>query len=388
MRRRDVTERMLATQVSESRAELIEALDDPSVEVARAAVARLAELGGSSAVHALRERLLNCDLSLVGEIARALRRCGDPTVVDLAIVGLGQQRYTRRLAAARALAALADRRAVGPLRAALHDAVGGVRVGVLDALAVLGASETTASECAPLLADPDANVRLAAVRALARISRRPGTHLSGAARDPDRVVRLEVARHLAALSDESARSLLSDPDLQVREAGARGAGIRQVGHLAVMLVEDPSGDVRRAAAQTLGELGDERLAEVLLPALEDRDALVRAGASRAIERLLMRSGAILRLRRELGASEPRRRSAVVYALARLGAAEAADDVLALVEDADPDVRLALTHTADALAPDPEPLIRRLTTDAHAAVRHSAEMWLIRSSARRRHEDPS
>ena len=252
MRRRDVTERMLVAQSSESTAQVIDALDDPSVEVARAAVTRLAELDGSCAVSALRERLLNSDLSLVADIARTLRGCGDPTVIDLAITGLGQQPYTRRLAAARALAALADRRSADPLRAGLHDPVAGVRVGVL---AALGPSEATTSECAPLLADPDANVRRAAVSAIVRTSRRPGTHVSGAARDPDRVVRLEVARHLARLSDESARSLLTDPDLRVREAGARGAGIRQVGQLAAMLVEDPSDDVRRAAAQTLGDSG-------------------------------------------------------------------------------------------------------------------------------------
>jgi len=385
MRRRDVTERMLVAQSSESVAQVIDALDDPSVEVARAAVTRLAELDGSCAVSGLRERLLNSDLSLVADTARTLRGCGDPTVIDLAITGLGQQPYTRRLAAARALAALADRRSADPLRAGLHDPVAGVRVGVLAALAALGPSEATTSECAPLLADPDANVRRAAVSAIVRTSRRPGTHVSGAARDPDRVVRLEVARHLARLSDESARSLLTDPDLRVREAGARGAGIRQVGQLAAMLVEDPSGDVRRAAAQTLGELADERVADVLLAALEDRDALVRASALRAIEKLLTPSRAIRRLRSELGASDARRRAAVVYALARMGAGEAADDVQRLVADEDPDVRLALIHTANVLQAKPEPLIRRLAADADAAVRHSAENWLIRSATRQSHE---
>jgi HEAT repeat protein len=84
--------------------------------------------------HGDRRRALGCDgrrswvalsssLLIVGDIARALRRCGDPALVDQAIAGLSDERYTRRLAAARALGAIADRRAVDALRAALHDAV-------------------------------------------------------------------------------------------------------------------------------------------------------------------------------------------------------------------------------------------------------------------------
>jgi HEAT repeat protein len=383
MRRLDVTERLVAVQASRSPAELIEALDDPSPDVARAAIARLAELGRPDAVRWLRARLLSSDVSIVAEIAGAFHAAGDPAVVDLAIAGLGGEPYTRRLTAARVLAAIGDRRAADALRAAVHDSVAGVRVAVLDALGQLGPSETSASECAPLLADPDPHVRLAAIRAVARTSRRPGTHLSGAARDPDRVARLEVARHLAALDDQSARALLTDEDLRVREAAARGAGLRHVGQLAVMLVEDPSSDVRHAAARVLGELGDNRLAELLLPGLEDRDAVVRVSAARAIERLLTPAGAIARLRRELGASDPRRRSATVYALARMRAADAAEDVRRLVADDDVDVRLALIHTAEELQANPESLVRRLTMDDDGLVRHSAEVWLLHSRERAR-----
>jgi HEAT repeat protein len=172
MRRLDVTERLEAIGASRSHAELIQALDDPSPEVARVAVARLAELGTTDAAQWLRDRLLSSSLSMVADIARALRRSGDPIVVDVAIAGLREQRYTRRLAAARALAAIADRRAVDALRAALHDPIAGVRVAVLEALGQFGLSETTATESAPLLADPECHVRRTAVRAIARRSAR------------------------------------------------------------------------------------------------------------------------------------------------------------------------------------------------------------------------
>jgi HEAT repeat protein len=160
--------------------------------------------------------------------------------------------------------------------------------------------------------------------------------------------------------------------------------VRQAGQLATMLVEDHSADVRHAAARTLGELGDDRLVDVLLPALQDRDAVVRVSVEHAIERLLTPAGAIARLRRELCASDPRRRSATVYALARMRASDAGEDVSRLIDDPDADVRLALIHTADALQTDPEPLVRRLAMDDDLVVKHSAEGWLLRSRDRAPH----
>ena len=107
-RRVDATKRLRAVQASRSPQELIESLDDPSPEVARAAIARLVELESQHAAAPLRSRLLDVDLSPVADIASALRRIGDSEVVELAIAALSDQRYPRRLAAVRALGALGD----------------------------------------------------------------------------------------------------------------------------------------------------------------------------------------------------------------------------------------------------------------------------------------
>ncbi len=378
MRRRpDATERLRAVQASRSSRAVIESLDDPSPEVARAAVRRIEEIDGPGAADALRARLLTADLSLVADIAKALRRIGDGRAVDLAIAGLTGEPYTRRLAAARALGALADARATFMLRIALQDAIAGVRVAALDALAQIGPATDEAGACARLLPDPNPQVRVAAVRAVARIASQPGNLLSSLAQDSDRSVRLEVAQHVATLTDPAASLLLNDPDLRVREAAARAGGMRQVGALAVLLIDDPGVDVRRAAASALGGLGDPRIAEVLVPGIEDPDAVVRAAVLRALVGLVMRGGAVRRLRHELASNRPARRRASVYALAHLEALEAADDVRQLVDDPDPDVRLALIHTAGSLAPDPEALVRHLREDRDAAVRGSAEVWLLR-----------
>jgi HEAT repeats len=201
-RRSDPTKRLLDVRSSRSRAELIAALDDPSPEVARAAVAGLAQLGGTRPARALQERLLTADPSVVPDIAVALARLGDPAAADLAIAGLSQQPYTRRLAAARALAVLADTRAIEALHAALRDPVAGVRVAVLASLAELGASERTANECTQLLADPDTHVRVAAVRP----SRGPRGDRAGCS-PPQRAIRIDwFVRKLHSISVRSRRA--------------------------------------------------------------------------------------------------------------------------------------------------------------------------------------
>lgn len=158
---------------SASPSELVESLADPSPEVARAAVRRLVEIEGDRAAAPLRARLLSSDLALVRDIAKALRRIGDRDAVDVAIAGLAEKAYTRRLAGARALGALGDPRGIGPLRATLRDEIAGVRVAALDALAEIAGAGDAATDCARLLADTNAQVRVAAVRAVARAAKGP-----------------------------------------------------------------------------------------------------------------------------------------------------------------------------------------------------------------------
>ncbi len=384
MRARGVNERLLAARESDSSTELTAALDDPSPEVAKAAAARLADVGGMQATRELRARLLCAEPARVGAIAAALTRLHDEPAVDAAIAGLHDEPYTRRLSAARALAVFSAPRAAPALRAALRDSVAGVRAAVLDALAALGPSEVTASECAPLLQDPVMHVRLRAVQAVARTARHPGRLLAVAAHDADHQVRIEVARHAMSLPSDVTRALLSDHERRVREAAARGSGKGQLGALVDVLAKDPSSEVRLAAAQTLGDLGDPCAADGLLDALEDADDVVRVAALRSLARLVTPAGAMERLRAELHSPMGTRRRATIYALARMIlAGESAGPLMAdmapMVADPDADVRLALIQTADLLS-DPQPMITYLTGDSDPTVRHAAEMWLARRSA--------
>jgi HEAT repeat protein len=371
------TDRFRAVVASRSRSQLIASLEDPSPRVVGAAAQRLAELEGGRAGPVLREQLLRADLSAVTDIARALRGTGDRNAVDLAIAGLNDQRYPQRLAAALALGEFADPRAIPPLCASLADQIAGVRVAAIDALVRIGAPVGVADQCARLLADANPQVRVAAVRAVARLAPRLGEPLASVSGDHDPVVRIEVARHSSALPARAARSLLNDADFRVREAAVRAAGAREVGILAAMLVDDRSEAVRKTAARRLGSLGDPRVADVLVPGLEDPDAVVRAAVLRSLERLLARHPTIERLGHELRSDRAQRRRAIVYALARLNARDAGAQVRALVDDPDADVRLAVVQTADALLCDPWSAIHYLTTDGDPGVRHAAAVWLLR-----------
>jgi HEAT repeat protein len=380
VRARDPAGRVRAVRASRSVADVERALEDPSPEVVRAAVARLVEIEGFRAAQTLRARLLTSDLTVVPDVAVALQRLGDAEAVEVAICALGDVLSSQRLAAALALGVMGDLRAREPLRAALDDQLAGVRVTALGALAKLDADVATVTACLRALSDADAQVRIAAVRAVERVA--PGSLGEAAplARDPDCLVRVEVARHIASLSDDAATRLLSDADAMVREVAARAGGTRQASTLAGLLVTDPSSGVRRAAARALGAVRDESCADRLMPGLEDPDALVRATVAQALERSLTRRGAVRRLGEELASPRPPRRRAAVYALARLRSSDASSEVWRLADDREPEVRLALIEVAQVVVVEPEPLLRYMATDPDAGVRHSARMRLERCGA--------
>jgi HEAT repeat protein len=380
MRRADATQRLRAVAASNSAAQVTHALDDSSPEVVAAATRRLVELEGERAAVALRARLFDVDLALVADVARALKQIGDGGMLDIAVAALDDSRSTRRLAAVRVLGAIADRQAVESLRRALADDVAGVRAEALDALAQIGerADANPGLECARLLTDPAPHVRIAAVRAVARLLPHPGPLLGQAAEDPDRGVRLAVAHHAASLPSQAASGLLGDADIRVRATAAQASGMREVGALGALLSDDPARDVRRAAARALGGMRDERVADLLIPGLRDRDALVRAAVLHALEQLLTRNGVVRRLCRELAGPRAEDRRATLYALARLQARESATDVARAARDPDPEVRFALIHTAEALFDEPGPLMRYLSVDEDEAVREAAELWLLRA----------
>lgn len=294
-RRPDATARLEALiglpREPSSCASLLEAAEDPYLQVARAALARLAELGGPEEARVLRERLLDADLALIPAIATTLRALRDERIVELAREGLRDEVLSRRLAAALTLRELADDATSPALVSALRDPIAAVRRSALDALAALSPSCAGENECARMLSDHDSSVRAAAVRALLRLSREPQRHLRGRLTDAGKNVRLELARACAVLDDEMVHALMDDiePDVREHVAWALVEAPREtlVPSLVAALA-DPDWSVRRAAARALGAAGEASAATPLIDALVDAHALVRAAALRSLQDLFGR----------------------------------------------------------------------------------------------------
>lgn len=184
---------------------------------------------------------------------------------------------------------------------------------------------TAARRLVPVaLADPDPEVRLAAVPATRRGASRDSVPLLLPwLTEADRRLRLAAAEVLGTIPDERAVGplgrTLADPDAEVREAAAVALGMTGRSEAARALlgrlddavprvreavvdalarlgdpsavtpllgkVQDPTLTVRRRVVRALGALGDERAASSLLLALQDPDERVRVEALAALGRL-------------------------------------------------------------------------------------------------------
>lgn len=288
-KRSDATARLTAVlDAPEDRTslpQLLSAAGDPTPEVARAALKRLAKLGTPAEAPALRELLFAGDLSLTRDIARTLRALDDGATVDARLGAPEHPDYKHRIAALHMLELFADPSTADKVRAALRDPVGGVRAAALGALGRVGLELATARACAALLGDELPYVRIAAVHALASLPQ-AGELLRIATTDSDRQVRCELAGHSHMLGADAARALINDCDPHVREAAVRAAGIVELSDLRRSLTDGPRSDVRLAAAQVLGRLGDQRAVAALITALADPAALVVAASLHALEQLL------------------------------------------------------------------------------------------------------
>jgi HEAT repeat protein len=351
---------------------LLAASEDASVEVATAALRRLARCGAAGHAAALRERLFMCDLALVGEHGRALRALGGGDPDGVFSRALADERYEPRLRAAVALEILAEPTAADALRAATRDPVAGVRRAALDALRALGHDASSADAARAALADRDTYVRAAGVRALAGTSpaRSLEADLARLARDREPVVRVEVARLLPRLELETGARLLTDSDPEVRLAAlatARAAHRLLVAHA---LLADALARVRQAAARSLARLGEPTTAGALVAALGDADTFVRHAARGALVDVLGPAGAASALGDELAQRGPRRRRAALNALAALDVPVDVAALWPLVDDPSIDVRLALVRLAAATGE--RELLDALRADPHEAVRDAAE----------------
>lgn len=356
-------------------APLLAAVADVSLDVARAALGRLAPIAGPAEIDALRAQMLELDIGIVGDVATTLRELGDAEASSRAVDALEDESAFARQKAALALRALRDPRTREPLETALHDREAAVRRSAAEALGELPPAPEMIAALKPMLHDRDPLVRAATVAALAAVDGCAATSLQPAVVDPDSSVRRAAAQAIPRLSRESVRVLIGDPDPDVRTDAlwALAAHPRtELVELVVASLGDDVWHVRRAGCRALGATGLAAAREPLLDALLDPHQTVRAAALGALESLL--AGRLVgELTAELHSPDARLRRALVEVLAGRGQpAELA--LLPFAADSASDVRLAVARAlARSAFPGARHALARLAEDPDPAVRNAATM---------------
>ena len=258
----------------------------------RAILLTLGQIEDIKAVPALIAHLSNSYFVVRRAAQRALINFG-PRVKDALIPTLSFNRSNIRrllkdaaqsdnpaiqLRAVKALGGLEDHRAVDLLKQLVEDGTPEIQDAAVQSLIQIGcaawgrcgalivlreiADESIAPHLIESLSDDSDNVRLEAVRALAKVDGPNAIDplIRAARKDSDPYIRSEAIRLLRRI----------------------GVGYTQVQDLAFAALKDPHRDVRSQAARLMGNFHDERCIEPLVKAMADADWSVRESAENAL----------------------------------------------------------------------------------------------------------
>ncbi len=249
-------------------------------------------------------------------------------------------------------------------------------------LADAAATQTVAE----FLGNPDAEIRVAAVAALARSAPDVAVPtLLGAMTQPGaRSAAADALSRFCEAPEQPLVSLLTDPDARLRTAGAEGltrcatpsatAAIRQ----ALGREHDPL--VRRALIRALGAAGGDAAVAELAPLLQDPDTGIRFATARALG-ATRASAALAPLIEALGDPDVGVQAAVLRSLGLMRDPGAALPVGEWLRSANPDLRRTAARSLETVASAEvvEPLTRALD-DPSWEIRVSAVRALGRIGA--------
>ena len=232
-----------------------------NAQVRSAAAEALGQLRPTSVTERLTPLLADSVWEVRREAADALGRIRDPNAVDGLIRTLKDADVDVREAAALALGNIVDQRAIGPLVLALKDTTSSMRRMAAAALARINPRWNTTPE-----------------------ARSAVEELKEALQHEDSNVRHFVSQLLPSLGEtgpESAPGPESWSTTASSETNRRKLAI----DLFETLLGDSDFDLRRAAAEALGQLGDAHSRSALQRVQSDADPGVRGAAERALEML-------------------------------------------------------------------------------------------------------
>jgi HEAT repeat protein len=190
-----------------------------------------------------------------------------------------------RRAAAEALGQIGDPRAVEALTSALDDESAAARQAAAEALGQIGDPDAV-EPLIGALNDQNAKVRVAAAAALDGLAWSPDRGATGAAYwvakgQWKKCVKIAAIEPLIAV-------LRDDRVMEIRDAPATRTlvkiGARAGGPL-IGSLNDQNGNVRQAAAEALGQIGDPRAVEPLIGVLNDANEKVRRATAEALSRI-------------------------------------------------------------------------------------------------------
>ena len=298
-------------------------LNGGSYSLCVAAVQALGEIEDQRVVRLLLQALKSNDAEVCAAAVDALAKVGGPEATE-PIMGMLHHKNGRvRLAAVEALGSLGVAAAATPLRALLDDELWDVRRSAVETLGRLK-DKRAVDALSRTLSDKDADVREATAIALGGLSdHRAIGPLVLALKDSTSGVRRIAAAALSRIDEnwsatpearaaaEELKPALYDRDPDVRrfvgqllvslgavepEAASEPAPVELSAStmekrrkLAVSLFQailcDSDRDLRQAAAEALGRLGERRAEPALTRALRDPDTVVRFSAERALQAL-------------------------------------------------------------------------------------------------------
>ncbi|MBT7756252.1 MAG: hypothetical protein HN732_02930, partial [Rhodospirillaceae bacterium] len=319
-------------------------LGDPCAEVKIAAIEALAKLGDNSVIPWLRRIVAGRDEEIVWD-EQEFYSSGWDDWVDI------------QIAAVKGLAELGVGEAVPDIIAAMADEAGQDMTEVaFKALARMG--EPGIQALAGILDDPSARLRRRAATALAS-SQIEGArdYCAGALIDTAPEVRLAALRGMAAgdAADSRLEPLLRDPDAGVRAAAITLCAVHYVDQLSVAIADDAI-QVQLAGLIVIAGLStassDEALSDqALLAAVRDRLTGETAAAAARAFAALARGGAMAELTgmlQDVDRPEADRLGAL-QGLAAIGGGEAVAALVAVVDDKDRPIRLEAMSALGKLA---------------------------------------
>jgi HEAT repeat protein/uncharacterized membrane protein YraQ (UPF0718 family) len=352
---------------------LLKALNDPDMNVRKAAVHSLGEIKDPKTVKALLP-LLNSDLK--EEVLQVLISIGSEDSLPVILSLVKDKNARLRSSAAAALGEIGNKKATQPLIALLMDKDVDVRLAAAEALGKL--QDTAASkQLITLLSSGDIRMRRAAARAL------------GTAGDNDAVAPL-----LKVLSEEDVElrgdallsinyisqrtgivvqateeqikiimSFLRSSDETVRMQS--GAVLVRIGKQAVgpLMELAKSGDImaRKAAIYVLGDIGDQRSAQLILDLLDNEKQPDIEMATVVSLGKLRYAGAVTSLIKKLKSEDWRIRSSAAISLGRIRDNRAVGALVKLMNDDNEKVRKSASEALEMITGQKCPVLSTLTT---------------------------